>query len=85
MADVIVDKEFPSDGLVPKHETGVSQFLKKYPQYNGDGVTIAILDSGVDPKASGLEVRAILKVKKTGATATSKFAHSAVHFMHCHC
>lgn len=56
MADVVVDKKFPGDYLVPKHETGVSQFLKKYPTYNGDGVTIAILDSGVDPKASGLEV-----------------------------
>lgn len=56
MADVVVDKSFPGDFLVPKHETGVSQFLKKFPNYNGDGVTIAILDSGVDPKASGLEV-----------------------------
>lgn len=56
MADVVVDKKFPGDFLVPKHETGVSQFLKKYPTYIGDGVTIAILDSGVDPKASGLEV-----------------------------
>lgn len=52
----VVDKKFPVDFLVPKHETGVIQFLKKYPNYNGDGVTIAILDSGVDPKASGLEV-----------------------------
>lgn len=56
MAGVVVDKKFPGDFLVPKHETGVVQFLKKYPSYNGDGVTIAILDSGVDPKASGLEV-----------------------------
>lgn len=56
MAGVVVDKKFPGDSLVPKSETGVIQFLKKYPNYNGDGVTIAILDSGVDPKASGLEV-----------------------------
>lgn len=56
MAGVVVDKKFPGDSLVPKHETGVIQFLKKYPSYNGDGVTIAILDSGVDPKANGLEV-----------------------------
>lgn len=56
MAGAVVDKKFPGDFLVPKHETGVIQFLKKYPNYNGDGVTIAILDSGVDPKASGLEV-----------------------------
>lgn len=58
MADVVVDKSFPSDCLVPKHETGVSQFLKKYPKYNGEGVTVAVLDSGVDPKSCGLEVRA---------------------------
>lgn len=59
MAGVVVDKKFPGDSLVPKHETGVIQFLKKYPNYNGDGVTIAILDSGVDPKASGLEVSSL--------------------------
>lgn len=56
MADVVIDKSFPSDCLVPKHETGVCQFLKKYPKYNGEGVTVAVLDSGVDPKACGLEV-----------------------------
>lgn len=56
MADVVVDKNFPIEHLVPKNETGVVSFLKKYPEYNGDGVTIAILDSGVDPKATGLEV-----------------------------
>lgn len=59
MADVVVDKNFPSDCLVPKNETGVVSFLKKYPDYNGDGVTIAILDSGVDPKAVGLEVSCV--------------------------
>lgn len=58
MADVVIDKSFPSDALVPKHETGVVNFLKKFPDYNGDGVTIAIFDSGVDPKSAGLEVNA---------------------------
>lgn len=56
MADFVVDKSFPAESLVPKHETGVTQFLKKYPAYNGQGVTVAIFDSGVDPKACGLEV-----------------------------
>lgn len=56
MADAVVNVKFPADCLVPKKETGVVNFLKKYPAYNGDGVTIAIFDSGVDPKAAGLEV-----------------------------
>ncbi|XP_037050800.1 tripeptidyl-peptidase 2 isoform X2 [Bradysia coprophila] len=53
--DVVVDKKFPSENLVPKNETGVLNFLKKYPTYNGEGVTIAIFDSGVDPKSTGLQ------------------------------
>ncbi len=54
--DVVVEKKFPSENLVPKNETGVLNFLKKYPTYNGEGVTIAIFDSGVDPKSAGLQV-----------------------------
>lgn len=54
--DVVVEKKFPSENLVPKHETGVLNFLKKYPTYNGEGITIAIFDSGVDPKSAGLQV-----------------------------
>lgn len=54
--DVVVEKKFPSENLVPKNETGVSNFLKKYPTYNGEGITIAIFDSGVDPKSAGLQV-----------------------------
>lgn len=57
MGDTVAEKKlFPSGSLVPKAETGVLSFLKKYPEYNGDGVTIAIFDSGVDPKAAGLQV-----------------------------
>lgn len=55
-----LSEEFPIWGLVPKKETGVLNFLTKYPNYDGRDTVIAIFDSGVDPAAPGLTVRYII-------------------------
>lgn len=56
MEGTVVEVKFPAGSLVPKNETGALNFMRKYPEYNGKDVTIAVLDSGVDPRAKGLEI-----------------------------
>ncbi len=43
-------------GLMPLKSTGVDVFRSLHPTYDGGGVLIAILDSGVDPGVPGLTV-----------------------------
>ncbi len=43
------DKDTPdANPYMPTHETGATTFKKKHPTWDGRGVTIGILDSGVD-------------------------------------
>jgi len=43
-----------SHGWMPLASTGVDRFLKAHPEYDGRGVLIGILDTGIDPSIPGL-------------------------------
>eukprot|EP01083_Nonionella_stella_P199739 732207_1 len=43
-------------GRMPKSVTQVEKFLENYPEFNGREICVAIMDSGVDPGAEGLQV-----------------------------
>ncbi|KAI8846872.1 hypothetical protein BC829DRAFT_418846 [Chytridium lagenaria] len=48
-------REYPVEAILPKEETQASQFLIEHPTFDGRGTIIAILDTGVDPGAVGLQ------------------------------
>ena len=52
--DMYAPEEWQS--VVPKSEIQATSFLEQHPEFDGRGVTIAILDTGVDPGASGLQL-----------------------------
>lgn len=63
--------EYPVDGLLPKRSTESGAFLEQNPTYDGRGILVAILDTGVDPGAVGLQYTSDGKKKMVGLLDTS--------------
>lgn len=47
---------FSTAGIIPKEENQASLFLEKHPEYNGKGILVGVLDTGVDLGLEGLRI-----------------------------
>ncbi|KAJ2236757.1 tripeptidyl-peptidase II Tpp2 [Coemansia sp. RSA 485] len=55
--------DYPSAGMLPKGLTQVDEFLSKNPTFDGRDTVVAILDTGIDPAAIGMQTTSTGKPK----------------------